>query len=112
MFTPLAGGPLVVAAGMMFISQVFGDMVRTIYTINEVSLRQTITPDRMLGRTNATMHFLVGGAGLLGALAGGALGEAVGPRLTLLLAVTGGSVLGFLWLFFSPVRRLEHSAEN
>jgi predicted MFS family arabinose efflux permease len=111
-FTPLAGGPVAVAAGMMFISQVFGDMVRTIYTINEVSLRQAITPDRMLGRTNATMHFMVGGAGLLGALVGGALGQAIGPRLTLLLAVTGGSVLGFLWLYFSPVRRLGHENEG
>jgi hypothetical protein len=40
----------------------------------------------MLGRVNATMQVLVMGLFPLGAIVGGVLGEAIGPRLTLAVA--------------------------
>ncbi|HVU12555.1 MAG TPA: MFS transporter [Phototrophicaceae bacterium] len=75
------------------------------YNVNQVSLRQAITPDRLLGRMNASMRFIVWGTIPLGSLIGGFLGDAIGLKPTIIV----GTILGlsaFLWVFFSPVRRL------
>ena len=106
MLVPLARGSLPVAVAMMMAAQLFGDCLRTIYFVNETSLRQTITPDRLLGRMNATVDFLAEGAGPLGALAGGFLGGIIGLRPTLALAALNGAFAA-LWLLGSPIRRLS-----
>jgi MFS family permease len=96
-----AGGALPYLAVAFFI----GGIVNVIYNVNQVSLRQAITPQRFLGRMNATMRFLVWGTIPIGSLIGAALSELIGVRNT----VWVGSVLGllpFLFVFFSPVRRL------
>ena len=77
-----------------------------IYNVNQVSLRQAITPNRLQGRMNATMRFLVWGTIPIGSLLGGILGEAIGLRPTLVVAALG-SQLAFLWLTLSPVRTLR-----
>lgn len=71
--------------------------------VNEISLRQSITPDRLLGRVNATMRFLGGGMIPVGALLGGALGEWIGLRQTLFVGVAGMLLTG-LWVSLSPLR--------
>ena len=73
-----------------------------LYNINQVSLRQAITPFRLQGRMNASMRFMVWGTMPLGSIIGGVLGTAVGLRPTLLIA-GGGGATAFLWLLFSPV---------
>ena len=70
---------------------------------NQVSLRQAITPDHLLGRMNASIRFIGWIAAPLGALMGGVLGESIGLHATLVIAALGG-VLGFLWVWFSPLR--------
>ena len=47
-----------------------------VYNVNQVSLRQAITPDRMHGRMNATMRFLVWGTIPIGSLIGAGLSRA------------------------------------
>jgi MFS family permease len=74
-----------------------------IAVVNEVSLRQSITPDRLLGRVNATMRFLNAGMIPVGALIGGALGGAIGLRETLFVGVAGMLITG-LWVYLSPLR--------
>jgi MFS family permease len=74
--------------------------------ISQVSFRQGITPQRMLGRMNATMRFLVWGVTPLGSLAGGALGQLIGPRPTLWIAAAGG-LIPVLPLVFSPLRTMR-----
>jgi hypothetical protein len=69
-----------------------------VYNINQVSLRQAITPDHLLGRMNASMRFLVWGVMPLGAL--------LGLRPTLLLA-GAGMLSAALWIHRSPVGRLN-----
>ena len=96
---------LLVAGGLLF---GFGGVV---YNVNQVSLRQAITPGRMQGRMNATMRFMVWGTMPLGALAGGALGGAIGLRQTLWVAAAGG-FLAFVPPLFSPVRRLASIPEE
>jgi MFS family permease len=65
-----------------------GEFGQIVYAITSVSLRQRLCPDQILGRVNATMRFLIMGVFPLGALLGGALGEAIGLRATLVIAQT------------------------
>lgn len=109
MLIPLARGPLHLAVAMMMAAQVLGDCCDTVYSVSEMSLRQAITPDRLMGRMNATVGFVADGAGPLGALAGGLLGGVIGVRPTLALAALGGAFAA-LWLLASPIRRLRKPA--
>jgi MFS family permease len=95
-----------VALAMVVVSEFGQWMAVTVYYVNVVSVRQALTPDRLLGRVNATTRFLGGGALPIGALIGGALGEVIGLPLTLVVAEFG-MPLAFLWLFLSPVRTLK-----
>ena len=76
--------------------------------MNQLSLRQALTPVRLMGRTTAARRFIQFGAAAVGAALGGFLGEALGLRATL---VVGASVLGveLLVLALSPVRHVRES---
>jgi hypothetical protein len=76
----------------------------------QVSLRQTITPHRLLGRMSASMRFIVWGTIPVGALIGGALGGAIGLRQILVVGAVG-SLLPSLWIIFSPVRGLREQPQ-
>ncbi|QIS12779.1 MFS transporter [Nocardia arthritidis] len=75
----------------------------SVYNITQVSFRQRLTPDTLLGRMNATMRFLVWGISPLGAAVGGVLGQLIGARTTLWVIAVGG-VIPLLPLLFSPLR--------
>ena len=90
-----------IVAGMLLLSA-----GGTIYNISQVSYRQAITPNQMLGRMNATMRFMVWGTMPLGSLTGGLLGTVLGLRPTLMVAGVGG-MLSVLWVLVAPVRTLE-----
>ncbi|MGH3319456.1 MAG: MFS transporter [Streptosporangiaceae bacterium] len=77
-----------------------------VYNVTQVSFRQRLCPERMLGRMNATMRFLVWGTMPLGGAVGGALGSLIGVRPTLWVATAGAS-LAFLPVLLSPLRRLR-----
>lgn len=77
-----------------------------VYNVTQVSFRQGLTPERLLGRMNATMRFIVWGTMPLGALLGGVLGEAFGARTALWIAAVG-ACLAFLPAFLSPLRRMR-----
>ena len=55
----------------------FGGVV---YNVTQVSLRQAITPERLQGRMNSVMRFIVWGVMPLGSLIGGALASTIGLR--------------------------------
>jgi predicted MFS family arabinose efflux permease len=102
---PLAVGPPLLAATILLAGQFFGDAFLTIYFIGERSLRQNVTPGRLLGRTNASFEFLVGGVGAVGILVGGLAGQVIGLRPATAVAATG-MILAFFWLYLSPLRGL------
>ena len=81
------------------------DFGAVLYAINYLSLRQAITPDRLLGRMTATMRFLTVAAAPLGSLAGGALATYVGLRSTLLTVGVLGLILTAAAVYWSPVRQ-------
>lgn len=63
-----------------------GEFGQIVYAITQVSVRQQLCPDRLLGRVNATMQVVVMGLFPVGAIVGGVLGDAIGARWTLVAA--------------------------
>lgn len=71
-----------------------------------ITIRQLRTPDRMLGRVNATMRTITYGTIPIGALLGGVVGDWLGPRL----GITVGAILCLftvLWVCLSPLRGIR-----
>ncbi|WP_053718826.1 MFS transporter [Saccharothrix sp. NRRL B-16348] len=75
----------------------------TVYNIAQVSYRQSICPDHLLGRMNASIRFVVWGSMPIGGLLGGVLGGGIGVTATLWVAMTG-QALSVLWVVLSPLR--------
>jgi len=78
----------------------------TLYNINQVSLRQALTPPEMSGRMNATMRWFVWGTIPIGALLGGIIGTNLGLREALIIGGIGGT-LAFIPLLFGPVWKIK-----
>ncbi len=102
----IAVAPPDVAVPFVAASVFIGGLGGAIYNINQVSLRQAITPERMQGRMNATMRFIVWGTIPIGATVGGLLGGVIGLHETIWIGAIGGTFV-FLPVLFSPVRSLE-----
>jgi MFS family permease len=80
------------------------------WNINQVSLRQAITPPRMQGRMNATMRFIVWGTMPVGSILGGALGSIIGLHTTIVVGALGG-LIAFIPVTLSSVRHLVRMPE-
>jgi len=80
------------------------------YNITQVSLRQAITPERLQGRMNAAMRWVVWGTIPIGSLLGGAIGQWIGLRTALWVGAIGG-LPTFLFVLLSPVRRIRTMPE-
>jgi MFS family permease len=87
-----------------------GGFTNVVYNIAQVSLRQAITPERIQGRMNSVMRFIVWGTIPLGALVGGALASWIGLKETLVIGGLG-CCLAFLPVLFSPVRSVREMPE-
>jgi MFS family permease len=70
-----------------------------------ITLRQTVTPNRLLGRVTASMRLALYGAYPLGALTAGFLGASIGLRSTLLVAGIGFTA-SLIPVLLSPLPRL------
>lgn len=106
LFIPLAVSVSVGGIVLLVMSQVVTDPAWAFYDMNVISLRQSITPARLLGRMNGSMRFLDLGAMLAGSFAGGLLAQSIGLRETLFVAV-GVRTVPVLWLLVSPIARLK-----
>jgi MFS family permease len=91
---------------LIFISGLFVGYGVVVYNVAQVSFRQAITPDRLLGRMNASVRFLVWGTLPLGGFVGGVLGEWIGIRETLWVAAVG-QMLSVAWVIASPLRTMR-----
>jgi Na+/melibiose symporter-like transporter len=99
-----------VAVVFLAAAGIIGGFGAVVYNIQQVSLRQAITPGRIQGRMNATMRFLIWGTIPLGSLTGGALAATIGLRSTLFVGAIGQSV-SVLPIVFSPIRGLRDFPE-
>lgn len=91
-------------------AQAISSMGIPIYNITQVSFRQAITPERLQGRMNSVMRFVVWGVMPLGSLVGGALATWVGLRFAIWVGAIGMS-LAVLPVLLSPVRTLREMPE-
>jgi predicted MFS family arabinose efflux permease len=80
------------------------------YNITQVSLRQAITPERLQGRMNAAMRWIVWGTIPLGTTAGGAIATAWGLRAALWVGAVG-SLFTFLPIALTSVRSIRELPE-
>lgn len=110
MAIPLALSVPGIALPLVLFAEFFQWMVLVAATVNVLSLRQTITPDRMLGRVSATTRFLSAGAMPLGSLLGGFLGGVIGIRETLVLGCFG-MLLSAAWFIGSPVWAIRREVD-
>lgn len=76
------------------------------WNVNTITLRQVLTPMRLLARMNATYRMVLFGALPVGALLAGLLGDAVGYWHATLISVLALTT-PMAWLTFSPVFRLK-----
>ncbi len=103
---PVARGPAIITVPLLIAAWLISGFGLILTRVNNVSLRQRIVPDHMQGRVNASIRFITWGVLPIGNLIGGALGEVIGLRLTLLLgAVT--MCAAFSFIVFSPLRLLR-----
>ncbi|MFJ8043475.1 MFS transporter [Kitasatospora sp. NPDC096147] len=105
---PLSAGPT--APVLFAVGSAAVLFTAVVYNIAQVSLRQALCPPALLGRMNATMRFLVWGTLPLGALLGGTVADAAGPRIALWVCAVG-FLLVPVPLLLSPLRRLRDLPE-
>jgi MFS family permease len=82
----------------------------TIFSVNQMSLRQHLTPVALLGRVTAARRFLLFSFAPVGSAVGGVLGTTLGLRTTLIIGGLVGMV-SVLVVFFSPVRTVRDLPE-
>jgi len=109
--TPLAQGPLLVATVMVFIPQLIGDGLGTIEGVAEISLVQGLSPDRILGRVNATLEVISHGIAYpIGALLAAGAADWIGVRGGIALG-WAGMAISILFLVLSPLPRVRRAAD-
>jgi MFS family permease len=81
-----------------------------VFNVTAISLIQAITPDRMLGRANASRRFVVWGVIPIGGLVGGALASTIGLRETIFVGAIG-SLFAVIPILVSPIRTVGRMSE-
>ncbi|WP_344579800.1 MFS transporter [Nonomuraea roseoviolacea] len=77
-----------------------------LYNVGQLTYRQSVAPEGMLGRVNATVRFVVWSTMPVGALLGGLVAQHVGVR-TALWVFMCGRLVSFVPLLFSPLPRMR-----
>jgi predicted MFS family arabinose efflux permease len=111
LLTPLAQGPVFLAALMVFLPQLIGDGLQTIEGVAEISLVQGLIPDRILGRANATLEVVSHGIGYpIGALIAAGIAETIGVRGAIFVG-WAGMAASLLFIVFSPIPRVRRPSD-
>ncbi|HEX2052021.1 MAG TPA: MFS transporter [Actinomycetota bacterium] len=103
---PAAGGGGLGDKALVFFAMFAIGFGEGIGNVLGLTIRQTVTPDRLLGRMHASMRMMLYGSIPVGSLLGGFLGEAVGLRNAMWLACIGFG-LAMVPIFRSPIPRLD-----
>jgi MFS family permease len=91
-------------------AQGLASFASVLYSITSMTLRQSVTPDRLQGRTVGAIRTVVWGVTPLGALLGGAVASVVGLRATFWIAAVG-SATAALPILLSSARSLRRMPE-
>ena len=82
----------------------------TLFNVTMISLVQAITPDRILGRANASRRFVVWGVIPIGGVVAGVLAETIGLRQTMVVGSLG-AILSIVPILASPIRSIGRMSE-
>jgi MFS family permease len=101
--------PLVIAAAFLI-----GGLTNALWNVVAVSLRQCITPDRLLGRINSSYRLVAWGTRPLGAAAGGLLGELFGLRAVFAVAAALilATLIGMAQVTDTAISTAEHDTAD
>ena len=102
-----ATGPLVLILTLLLAGEAVVGFGVPFFNVNQLSLRQSITPARLQARVHATSRTLTWGAVPFGALAGGLLGEHIGLRST--LVVSGAATLATALIAYAGLLQATRS---
>jgi MFS family permease len=105
----LTTNSLVIAAVFLI-----GGLTNALWNVVAVSLRQRITPDRILGRINSSYRLVAWGTRPLGAAAGGLLGEFLGLRAVfgIAAALILATLIGMTQVTDTAISSAEQDAAN
>jgi MFS family permease len=110
LLVPLARGADTVVLACLFLAEFGSGFGVMLLDISAGSLFAAVIPHRLRSRVEGAYTFVNYGVRVLGSLAGGLLGSAIGLRPALWVGATG-ALLGVLWLVPSPVPRLRQLPE-
>jgi MFS family permease len=90
-----------------------GGVTIAIWNVITVSLRQRITPPRLLGRLNSAYRLVAWGTMPLGAAVGGILAELLGlqPVFAIMGGLTLTLLIGMIWVTDNRMAEAEAAAE-
>jgi predicted MFS family arabinose efflux permease len=94
------------AAAIIVPTAFAGSIVGFFANVNQLTFRQSITPQRLLGRMNSVVRFMYWGTIPLGSAFGGLVAGPFGLRATLLASAAGATV-ACVPIAASPIRRLR-----
>ena len=83
----------------------------TVHDINQLTLRQRLTPDHLQGRMHATFRTVYWGAQPIGSLLGGWLGASVGVPQTIVFGGVSCAALS-LAVLASPLGRVREITDQ
>jgi hypothetical protein len=103
---PLAGATSSFAIAILFLvlHQILSDGFSVAFVIQAVTLRQTVLPRHVLGRSNAAIHVFTSGLLPIGAGLAGVIAELAGTEVAVWVGVCLGLIAPF---FLLPLRHLR-----
>jgi len=108
---PVAFGPPLVVVPLLATAGAVSNFGLVLWLVNSTSLTQQIVSPHALGRVAATQQTVVLATVPIGALIGGLLAEAAGPRLVVGLAAVG-TIGSMLSLVVSPIPALRDVSQG
>lgn len=100
-----AGGPWLLRAVALAAAEFVGGFAVMCFDVPLGALQTSVIDDRMRSRVSGAFTTINYGIRPIGALIGGALGDWLGARETILISSVGG-IVAFLWLLGSPVLKV------
>lgn len=97
-----------IALPMIVASEVLQWFAILVFSVNAVTVRQAISPPRMLGRINGSMRVITFGSRTAASLLGGLLGSLIGLPATLVVGAFG-MLFSFLPLLNAGISELDRS---
>lgn len=102
----LASGPFWLIIGLVLLGYVLEQLTSSVADINQFSLRNAVTPDRLRGRVASAARVILRSTVPVGFLVGGLVADHVGLRAAMLLGAVGPLLFGIL-ILRSPIMSLR-----